>query len=233
VTACLDGTLRRDVTRGEQKPGRHAVRGGRTDAAAEQLNTQERRTCGRSDPEADGEIRGAGPLPVTSRERDPEQDEPGDGDRDADPLVPREWSVCDTRDHEREDPDAACRRRLNERQRCERQREHEERPPDRLDAESEEPAAAAEESPRGGDRTPDRERRHPPDGAVLEQVADVERARGGECGDKGERELHGKGSDGIVSPRVPRRRALPRQPPTRCSRRLPTQAASTRARMSR
>ena len=66
-------------------------------------------------PEADGEVSGAGALAVTARQRDPEQDEPGNGDRHPEPFVSRERYVRDARDHQREDPDAPCCGRLDER----------------------------------------------------------------------------------------------------------------------
>src|SRR5262249_24457780 len=81
-------------------------------------------------------------------------------------------------------------RRLDEGERREREREYEEPPAERLDREAEYPTPAPEQPPKRGKRRPDRERRKLADGAVLQQVAHVERARGGERGGEGKRELH-------------------------------------------
>ena len=191
VAVCrVDGALRRDVPGGEQEAGGDAVRRGSADTAAEQLDRDE---CGdgrRPDPETDAQVAGPAALTVTAGQRDAEQDQSGDGNHHSEPFVPRERHVRDARDQQRQDADPARRRRLDDRQRRKREREHEERPADRLDRKAEYPSPAPEQVPQRRQRRPDRQRWKLADGAVLEQVADVERARGGERRDEGQGELH-------------------------------------------
>jgi hypothetical protein len=87
------------------------------------------------------------------------QGEADNRDGCADLFAPGQPHVSDRRDHDREDSDSACSRRLDERQRCERERHNVEDEPNCLDAHSEQPPLLDEQRPQRRERTS--QRQHP------------------------------------------------------------------------
>ncbi len=119
---------------------------------------------------------------VWAPERKREQQQPADGRRDADALCARQRRPSD-----RKHDDPARRRRLDERERRERERDDVEHPAGDAGEEPDRPAAAAEEERERMERTAQRERRQCGRRRVLHRVTAVDRGGGGDGEDEPER----------------------------------------------
>ena len=114
VATAVDGALRRDVSRCEQKPRRQTVRGAVADERAEREYRRERSAGRGCDPRRHDERRSAAAVGVTAGEGDAEEGEAADRDRDAELLAARKRDVRHADAEKREDRNPARSRRLHE-----------------------------------------------------------------------------------------------------------------------
>ena len=112
-----------------------------------------------------------------ARERDPEQEQARNRHADAEPVATWKPLPCTPLHEEREEPDAARRGRLHERQGREPERRHVEHPAADPRHEAGHPGKIPEERPQRPQRVADRERRQIGSGAVLDEVAPVDGGR--------------------------------------------------------